>query len=224
MKSMPTAAQIDKACRDGLFVFYRNRQQILGAVDRRRFDTPIAGKIWIHRESDMAWEYVYASSVTITDEQFERKDRKHMPVGKGRPGAVSHIKDKKKDSAKLAKELVAKGQVREVAEESDGQKLLPGQLKKAHTAIEAQAFVVEKAKKAKGRANLKFNQETELLTKMMLEAGINEQDLPGPDNLIAEIDREPKAVVHKKKDPKKTRKSPGEVAEEADDEEEDGEE
>ena len=83
----PTATQIDKACREGFFVFYSNRQQVLGAVDRRRFDLPVKNKVWIHRASDLAWEYVDASTVIITTETFGRRRNQTMGV-KGKPAGT----------------------------------------------------------------------------------------------------------------------------------------
>lgn len=225
MNKPPTAKQIDDACRAGFVVLYGERP-VMGAVPHRRLEITIKDYLWVHLADDRTWHYVARDSIVITDKQLgssEGERRKAMATGKGRPGRITHIKDKQAEKQKAAdaappptpaepepdeiaekaRERLKEGGVKLKSVEADGQMIIPGQEKKVHTAIEAQALVVERAKTAKSRANRKFNEETEILTKMMLGAGVPQQDLP--DGREAFIDREPVAKVRDKKDPKNTR-------------------
>lgn len=103
---MPTAKQIDDACRAGLFCFYSNRQGILGAVAHRTAEITIKGRVWVQRECDQAWEYVDAGSITITSEKVRRRK---MPQGKGRSGAPSHLKLAKKGGGKPSPDSKSEG-------------------------------------------------------------------------------------------------------------------
>jgi hypothetical protein len=218
----PTTKQIDDACREGFIVLYGDRR-VTGAVLHRTNEVTIKGRVWINLEDDYSWHYVPAGDVVITA-KVGRRRRKVMPTGKRAPGSPSHLKlaakkgaqspPKKDASSETAKEKLKTGKIETVDEEMTGQKLLPGAERKAHTAIEKQALVVERAKTAKTRATRKFNEETDILTKMMLEADIPQQDLP--DGREAFIDREPVAKVRDKKEPKSTRTQ---AHEEIDDEE-----
>ena len=214
---------IDDACRHGLLVWTGNRQAISGCQLEVKGVRAGQGKVWICHQDSREWEQVSLTNIVI-----ENRKGAIMPAGKGRPGAVTHINRSKDANAKpprveeveveepvepdeallKARELLKEGGVRLKKEEADGQLIMPGQEKKVHTAIEAQALRMNKAQIAKGRATRKFNEERDILTKMMLEADTQSMDLP--HDLIAEIDREPKAVVHKKKQPKNIRTQPQE--------------
>lgn len=126
--------------------------------------------------------------------------------GKGAGAPLKGRQTGPKDLAAKAKERLAEGSLRDVSEEPDGQHRIPGMPRKTHTAIEGQALRVAKAKTAKTRANRKFNEETDILTKMMIEAHMAAgEPMDISNGLETLLDQEPKAVVRKKKDPKNTR-------------------
>lgn len=103
---------IEEAISRGLFVFYSNRQGILAAVYRRPNDVPAKGFIWVQRESDRAWEYIEASSVTITTEQ--RKKDRSMPEGKRHGGRTPHLRAVKKQQG-AAQQPKSEGDAAEAA-------------------------------------------------------------------------------------------------------------
>ncbi len=221
-----TAKQIDDACRQGLFCFVGNREGISGAVTVYNNQPADKGNAWVSMKSDRSWRQVPLTSISIDHPKGET-----MPSGKGRPGAITHIIKKdgtkkrvEQDAAEQqlepelnevdaeilekARERLKEGGVKLKSVESDGQMIMPGQEKKVHSAIEDQALRLNKAELNAGRARRKVNEERDILTKMMLEADVPTQDLP--HGLVAEIDREPKAIVHKKKQPKNIRIQPSE--------------
>lgn len=74
---MPTAAQIDKACKDGFFVFIGSRskpQQVSGATTNFHGDEALPGNVHVYITRTGLWEEVGQSSVTITDEPFSKKE------------------------------------------------------------------------------------------------------------------------------------------------------
>jgi hypothetical protein len=76
---MPTAIQIDEACRQGLFVFVGNRQQVGGAVAEygRRGDKPgqqaKPGHVWVFMRRKGIWDEVEQAKVIITNESFSKE-------------------------------------------------------------------------------------------------------------------------------------------------------
>lgn len=85
-------------------------------------------------------------------------------------------------------------------EDRNGQLRVPGMERKTSPAIEAQALRVYELQMERIEAAKAENAERKALTKMMREMDIPEQDLP--DDLVVELDTEPKAKVHKRKNKK----------------------
>ena len=223
----PTARQIDDACRKGFFVFTSNRQQILGASNEYKFRVANKNKVWINMERDGEWREVPLRDVIITTEVFGQKED-GMLKGKregGRPahhGSAKKVGSGKSAGVKKAAKLVKKSEKAkpednvEVNEDRHGQLRVPGTERKTNPKVEKQALLVYDLQTARMDAAKEENAARKVLTRMMKDAGIGEQDLP--DDLIAELETDPKAKVHKKK--KKRKPNEGETPDDAPDDDE----
>lgn len=241
---MPTAMQIDKACRLGFFVYVGNRQGIYGAMPanmlprgtmadpdaeflRMASEQDAANKagktdqVWVHMMSSWRWELVDEASVIITSETMKEdndmlKGKRGPKPGNRKPSAREKKEAAEKAATKKAAKLLKSGKTEEVNEERSGQMRIPGSPKKINSAIEKQSMVVYELQSARMEAAKAEQDARKVLTKMMVDAKIEEQDLD--DDLIVELEREPKAKVHKKKGSKKAAGEQGEEGEEDDEE------
>lgn len=70
---MPTATQIDLACREGYFVYVGNRQQVSGAQSALHGVPAKPGEVWVYVQRTGLWEEIAQTKVTITKEPFNKK-------------------------------------------------------------------------------------------------------------------------------------------------------
>ena len=94
-----TARHIDKACRDGLFVWTGNRQAISGCQLELKGQRAEHGKVFICMESTREWEQVPLTQIVVEN----RKGESEMPAGKGAPGRITHIASKRSSKKAAAK-------------------------------------------------------------------------------------------------------------------------
>lgn len=93
-----TARHIDKACRDGFFVWIHNRERVLGCETEIKGVPAETGKVFVHMAESLEWEQISVTQIVIENNRKEAD----MPLkGKGRAGAVTHI-GRKPSSKKAA--------------------------------------------------------------------------------------------------------------------------
>lgn len=100
----PTAHDVDVSCRKGLFVFFGNRLQIMGAQTHLAGVPADAGKIWIHRLG-LGWEQVNRTQVIITTESYSGKESNDMPRGKRADGSPTHLSAVEKSKGEVQPDL-----------------------------------------------------------------------------------------------------------------------
>lgn len=209
----PTAKQIDEACRLGRFVFIGNRQQISGASATRQIWRPThqrnevvpaaKDKVWVRLSRTREALEVDASSVIITSETFGRSSNDMKGKRGPKPKSLNRKQQKERDdkvASKKAARLLKASKTQEVTEERSGQKRFDNMPKQINAAIEKQSMVVYELQTERIAAQKAESAARKILTKMMVDGKIPSQDLE--DDLIAELEYEPKAKVHKKKNSK----------------------
>jgi len=121
--------------------------------------------------------------------------KKRTRKGKG-DGEQEPVTNFRKSKAGTDDDL--KDQTQELDEERSGQKLVPGVTRRRNAKVEEQALKVLDLQTKRQKLLAKEIAEREILTDMMIKAGIEIQDLD--DEMVVEIKAgEKKAFVHKKK-------------------------
>lgn len=74
---MNSLSAIEKACREGYFVYRGNRQRIMGATASFHGVDAAKGNVWIHMWRTGLWDEVPLSAITVTNELI--KEENDMP-------------------------------------------------------------------------------------------------------------------------------------------------
>lgn len=71
---MNSLSAIEKACREGVFVYTSNRQRIAGATASYHGVEAVKGSAWCHMWKTGIWDQVPLSAITITTESVQSKE------------------------------------------------------------------------------------------------------------------------------------------------------
>lgn len=141
---MPTAAQIDRACREGYLCYTGNRQKIAGAQTHYATVAAKPGTVWCHMWRTGLWEEVEQSKVVITNELIEKETI--MPAleivpstGKksGKRGGAGHTSLPSESAARAARKGDATSSLKDLGEIVAGKKSSKGAAEKKSKDVEA---------------------------------------------------------------------------------------
>lgn len=114
---MNSLSAIEKACREGYFVYRGNRQRIMGATASFHGVDAAKGNVWIHMWRTGLWDEVPLSAITVTNELIvTNEEENEMPkeeIGSGKKsgkrGGAGHTSSPSESAARAAQNRKKKG-------------------------------------------------------------------------------------------------------------------